>query len=64
MAGGEKRGSTLFEFLIYFSLKTVVFLMCFMVLSLFISQQEYLENGPLFSELKFYQRAAKQEQSK
>lgn len=26
--------------------------------------QEYLENGPLFSELKFYQRAAKDEQSK
>uniref|UniRef100_A0A8D0HLL2 Serine/threonine-protein kinase VRK2 n=1 Tax=Sphenodon punctatus TaxID=8508 RepID=A0A8D0HLL2_SPHPU len=25
---------------------------------------EYLENGPLFSELKFYQRAAKQEQIK
>ncbi|XP_042683093.1 serine/threonine-protein kinase VRK2 isoform X2 [Centrocercus urophasianus] len=24
--------------------------------------KEYLENGPLFSELKFYQRAAKQEQ--
>ncbi|RLW07029.1 hypothetical protein DV515_00004244, partial [Chloebia gouldiae] len=26
-----------------------------------ICSQEYLENGPLFSELKFYQRAAKQE---
>uniref|UniRef100_A0A2D4GLR6 Protein kinase domain-containing protein n=1 Tax=Micrurus corallinus TaxID=54390 RepID=A0A2D4GLR6_MICCO len=25
---------------------------------------EYLENGPLFAELKFYQRAAKQENSK
>ncbi|KFQ31864.1 Serine/threonine-protein kinase VRK2, partial [Mesitornis unicolor] len=42
-------------------LETVVFLMHFMILRLFISQKEYLENGPLFSELKFYQRAAKQE---
>lgn len=25
--------------------------------------QEYLENGPLFSELKFYQRAAKPDKS-
>ncbi|EMP41907.1 Serine/threonine-protein kinase VRK2 [Chelonia mydas] len=28
------------------------------------SREEYLENGPLFSELKFYQRAAKQEHIK
>ncbi len=26
--------------------------------------QEYYENGPLFSELKFYQRAAKPDTSK
>lgn len=38
--------------------------MPFIIPSLFVSQQEYLENGPLFSELKFYQRAAKQEHSK
>lgn len=28
-----------------------------------LHMQEYLENGPLFSELKFYQRAAKPENS-
>lgn len=60
----EKGGFILFEFLIHFSLETVVFLMHFLVLNLFLSQQEYLENGPLFSELKFYQRAAKLEHSK
>lgn len=52
------------EFLLHFSLETIVFLMHFFILNLFISQQEYLENGPLFSELKFYQRAAKLEHSK
>lgn len=61
---GDKRGFILLVFLICFSLETVVFLRPFMIPTLFVSQQEYLENGPLFSELKFYQRAAKQEHSK
>lgn len=64
MGDGGKKGFHALGISYMLFLRNCCLSMPFMIPVLFLSQQEYLENGPLFSELKFYQRAAKQEHSK